>query len=275
MTIEESLERDAVAEMLEEAVDLGLLRPGTQGWQQRQAELVERHLISVHANGTTPLARVHAARRQAWLEMAGDDEQRTLLEAATPNEGEVPTPTEAEAAVEPLLWLLGLLEDGVKLTQAGALPRALVREAVERYPDWWDSELVGPPHREAESYPLEVLHTLVDELKLARPRRGILKLGPRGRALHADPSALLATIASTIASGGASRQLDLALAELLARDEQEVDFRLLHLLGPFRGVIGGRFRKDAQVTAGGRGRRAPTGRGTASPDLARSFTTVT
>lgn len=234
MTIEESLERDAVAEMLEEAVDHGLLVTGTQGWQQRQAELVERHLISVDANGTTPLARLHAARRQAWLELAGDDEQRTLLGAATPNEGEVPTPMETEAAVEPLLWLLGLLEDGVKLTQTGALPRALVREAVERYPDWWDSELFGPPHREAEIYPLEVLHTLVDELKLARPRRGILKLGPRGRALRADPSALLATIASTIAAGGASRQLDLALAELLARDEQEVDFRLLHLLGPFR-----------------------------------------
>lgn len=251
MTIEESLERDAVAEMLEEAVDLGLLGPGTQGWQQRQAELVERHLISVDANGATPLARVHAARRQAWLEMAGDDEQRTLLAAATPNEGEVPTPTEAEAAVEPLLWLLGLLEDGVKLTQTGALPRALVREAVERYPDWWDSELFGAPHREAEIYPLEVLHTLIDELKLARPRRGILKLGPRGRALSADPSALLATVASTIASVGASRQLDLALADLLARDERDVDFRLLDLLGPFQGVIGGRFRRDAQVTAGG------------------------
>ena len=61
----------------------------------------------------------------------------------------MPSRKEAEAAVEPLLWLLGRLVDGVRLTQTGALPRALVREAVERYPDWWDAELLGSPHREA------------------------------------------------------------------------------------------------------------------------------
>lgn len=252
MTIEESLERDAVSEMLEQAVDDERLVPGTKGWQQRQAELVERHLITPEASGTTPLAGIQAARRQAWLEMTADDEQRALLDAATPHPDELATAEEAEAALEPLLWLLDTLADGVKLTQTGALPRALVREAVERYPDWWDTDLFGPPHREAEIDPLEVLHTLVDELKLARPRRGILKLSPRGRALHADPSALLATIASTIAAVGASRQLDLTLADLLTSDDREVDFRLLHLLGPFHGVVGGRFRDPAHVTAGGR-----------------------
>lgn len=252
MSIEESLERDAVGEMLEQAVDDEQLVPGGKGWQQRQAELVESYLITPDATGTTPLARIHAARRQAWLEMTADDEQRALLEAVTPNPDELATVEEAEAALEPLLWLLGRLADGVELTQTGALPRALVREAVERYPDWWDSDLFGPPHREAEIYPLEVLHTLVDELKLARPRRAVLKLGPRGRALHADASALLATIASMIAAVGASRQLDLALAHLLTSDEREVDFRLVHLLGPFHGVVGGRFREHAHLTAGGR-----------------------
>jgi hypothetical protein len=32
-------------------------------------------------------------------------------------------------------WLLEQPADGVKLTQTGALPRALVRTAVDRYPD--------------------------------------------------------------------------------------------------------------------------------------------
>ncbi len=250
MTIEESLESDAVAELLEQAVDEGHLVPGEKGWKERQAELVERHLISPDESGTTPLARIQSARREAWLERVADTD-RTLLEAATPSADEAPAAPEAAAAVEPLLWLLGLLDDGVKLTQTGALPRALVRDAVERYPDWGDTELFGPPYREAEVYPLEVLHSLVDELKLARPRRGVLKLGPRGRARRADPAALLDAIASMIASVGASEELDLALAHLLRSGEREFDFRLLHLLGPFHGIVGGRLRREGHVTIGG------------------------
>jgi hypothetical protein len=153
-----------------------------------------------------------------WLERVAGEE-RALLEAATPTADEVPTLPEAEAALEPVLWLLGLLADGVKLTQTGALPRSLVRAAVDRYPDRWDTELFGPPYRGAEVYPIEVLHSLVDELKLVRPRRAVLKLGPRGRALRAHPSELLSTIVSTIASVGASTESDLVLAQLLMSDE--------------------------------------------------------
>lgn len=252
MTIEESLERDAVADTLEQAVDDGHLAPGAPKWKERQAELVEAYLITPDAAGRTPLSRVLTARRQAWLELFEEGAGRALLEATTPHVDDAPTPAEAEAAIEPLLWLLGRLADGVKLTQTGALPRALVREAVDRYPDWWDGELFGQPHREADVYPLEVLHTIVDELKLARPRRSILKLGPRGRALRADPAGLLWTIASTIAMEGGSTQLDLALADLLSGEAEGFDFRLLHLLGPFYGIIGGRFRRESEVTPGGR-----------------------
>jgi hypothetical protein len=252
MTIDESLERDAVAEMLEQAIDDGQLAPEAPGWRQRQAELVEGYLLAADRSETTPLARIYAARRQAWLELFGDGEERALLEATTPQVEAIPTLADAEAAIEPLLWLLGRLADGVKLTQTGALPRAVVRDAIKRYPDWWDSDLFGPPPREADVYQLDVLHALVDELKLARPRRGILKLGPRGRSLRADPSALLSTIASTIATTGGSAQLDLALADLLRSDEHDLDFPLLHLLGPFYGIIGGRFRREAEATSGGR-----------------------
>jgi hypothetical protein len=252
MTIEESLERDAVSEMLESAVDGGRLRPGEKGWKERQVELVEGHLISPDESGATPLARIHAARRESWLERVPGEDQ-ALLTRATPTAEWSPSAEEAAAAVEPLHWLLGRLAEGVKLTQTGALSRALVREAVERYPDWWDKELFGPPHRAADVYPLEVLHTFVQELRLARPRKGMLGLGPRGRTLRSDPAALLTTVASTVASAGASPQLDLALVDLLLSDDAgEIDFRLVHLLAPFYGIVGGRFRKEAHVTAGGR-----------------------
>ena len=39
---------------------------------------------------------------------------------------------------------------------------------------------------------------------------------------------------------------------MLGRDEREVDVRLLHLLGPFHGVIGRRFRTEGHATGGGR-----------------------
>ena len=90
MTIEESLERDAVAEMLEEAVDTGQLVPGTRSWKERQVKLVEQHLTTSDARGTTPLARVLAVRRQAWLERFSDEGERALLEATTRNIDEVP-----------------------------------------------------------------------------------------------------------------------------------------------------------------------------------------
>jgi hypothetical protein len=239
--------------MLESAVDGGRLRPGEKGWKERQVELVEGHLISPDESGATPLARIHAARRESWLERVPGEDQ-ALLTRATPTAEWSPSAEEAAAAVEPLHWLLGRLAEGVKLTQTGALSRALVREAVERYPDWWDSELFGPPHREADVYPLEVLHTFIEELRLARPRKGVLTLRPRGRTLRLNPAALLTTVASTIASAGASSQLALALADLLSSEDvgEEVDFRLVHLLGPFYGIVGGRFRKEAHVTAGGR-----------------------
>ncbi len=39
MTIEESLEREAVGELLERAIDDGHLVPGEKGWKERQVEL--------------------------------------------------------------------------------------------------------------------------------------------------------------------------------------------------------------------------------------------
>ena len=252
MTIEEALERDAVAEMLEQAVDERRLVPGSPMWKERQSELVEAYLITPRGAEATPLSRVLTARRKAWLEWFTDGAERAFVEGITPRADDAPTIAEAEAAIEPLLWLLGRLAEGLKLTQTGALPRVLVREVVGRYPDWWDGKLFGQPQREADVYPLKVLHTIALELRLARPRRGILQLAPRGRALRADPLALLSSVASAIAVNGGSTDLDLALATLLGGQADGFDFRLMHLLGPFYGIIGGRFRREVELTPAGR-----------------------
>ena len=238
MSIEEALEHDLVASMLEDAVDCGVLVPGARGWRRQQNELVERYLTSPDANSTAPLARIHAARRQAWLDHPGHSSgDRELLERALATvDSNPPSAGEAEAAIEPLLWLLDQIAAAVKLTQTGALPRVLVRAAVERYPDWWDTATVGPPHQEAELYPLVLLHDLTDDLKLARRQRGTLRLTPTGRALRADPPRLLKQLAATLALE-LQAELDPALARLVLDGQQEIDWSLAALLAPFNAMI--------------------------------------
>jgi hypothetical protein len=252
MNIEEALEHDLVARLLEEAIDTGEFDPSQRGWRHRQTELVERYLASPDASGAAPLVRIHATRRQAWLELPGRGDDRDLLEQALERiDAHARSPAETEAAIEPLLWLLDQLADDVKLTQTGAFPRVLVRAAVERYPDWWDTATVRPPYQEAELYPLGVLHDLIDELRLARRQRNTLQLTPKGRALHADPQRLLSEVAAMLAPE-LPAEFDPALARLVVDDQpEEADWSLVSLLAPFNGITVER-RSAAAVTPGGR-----------------------
>ncbi|HEY6795696.1 MAG TPA: plasmid pRiA4b ORF-3 family protein, partial [Kineosporiaceae bacterium] len=60
--------------------------------------------------------------------------------------------------------LLDLVGDKVRLTQAGRLPRALVREVQERRPDW--NSLGKPASSEDDVYQLSCLHALMREAGL-------------------------------------------------------------------------------------------------------------
>jgi hypothetical protein len=252
MSIEESLEHDLVADLLEDAIDKGELLPGSKGWRQRQHELVERYLTTPDPSGITPLARVHSARRTSWLELHDRHGQRELLETALRTiEREPISPADAGAALEPLLWLLDQLAAGVKLTKTGALPRALVRAAVDRYPDWWNTQTVGPPYQEAELYPLSLLHDLIDELKLARREHSSLKLTPRGRTLRDNPERLLTAVTAAIADQ-LPTDLDPPLAGLvLDQQPDQPDWSLYGLLAPFHGITGGHNQSTGAVTHGG------------------------
>jgi hypothetical protein len=87
------------------------------------------------------------------------------METAQAAESFTPTPENlAAAATAPARWLLETAGDGgVPLTQTHALARVVVREAAERWSGWWNAELFGVPHREADM-------ALVGE-----PREGLLR----------------------------------------------------------------------------------------------------
>ena len=252
MSIEEALEHDLVASLLEDTIDNGQLVPGAKGWRQYQTELVESYLSNPDESGTAPLARILAARREAWLELPGRDtaERDLLVQALETTDNTPHSQVESEEAIEPLLWLLHELANGVKLTQTGALPRVLVRAAVERYPDWWNSA-VGPPYQEAELYQLCVLHDLIDALKLARRQRATLQLTPKGRTLRTDPKRVLSAVAASLAPEMPA-EFDLSLAQLVLDDQpEEIDWPLHGLLTPFHGITIENHTPTA-VTCGGR-----------------------
>jgi len=89
---------------LDDAIDSGELVPGSKGWRQRQREIVEHYLTGADSSGPTPLARIHAPRRNAWLQLHERDGERDLLETARGAIESQPISTaDAHAALEPLL----------------------------------------------------------------------------------------------------------------------------------------------------------------------------
>jgi len=91
-------------------------------------------------------------------------------------------------------WLLEAGVGGLGLTKTHALQRVVVREAAERWPHWWNHELFGPLHREAELPVLAAAHEGLRRLRLLRRQRETLRTTTRGRQLLLDPDALLAAL---------------------------------------------------------------------------------
>lgn len=172
--------------------------------------------------------------------------RRALLDAAAPLLDPAPLAIgreEAEATFRPLLWLLGRAgEEGLPLTQTGALARAIVREAAERFPSWWDAELFGPPHRQADLLLLEALEALARRSRLLRRRKGLLLLTARGRAAREDPDALLDALAPRLLEGrGFEREVaELACAALLVERESTHEA----LAAAVHGAVGGSWRTE-------------------------------
>ena len=104
------------------------------------------------------------------------------------------------------------------LTVTYALARAVVREAAERWPVWWDAELFEPPHREAELPMLEELRDGLRRMKLVRRRARVLYATPLGRDLAADSDRLLRVLAADLGRGDPfTESVAAAMTDKLAR----------------------------------------------------------
>lgn len=232
MGCEEACAREHVETALEEAIEDGRLAPGAPGFRRRQAQVANAALRepSDGSDGLTRLQVVHAERLESWLQRGhtrGSAERRAIIEPVAAAVAADPPPIEpavASAALAPTLWLLDRAKDGIALTQTGALNRALVREVVERWPDWWETELFGPPNREDEVTQLHELHGLLRRLRLVRRAGRRVVITTRGRKLHDDPAALLAALAVELLGGESFTAACAELAGALILDGAVADY---------------------------------------------------
>jgi hypothetical protein len=184
---------EATAEALEEALSSGELGASREVFTDAQVAVVERFLLtpSPRFGGAAPAHVIGRERVESWARGASEPSRR-LREAVVDLVADPPPPVPelCAHAVEPLHWLLERAEHGIELTKTGALARAFVREAVERYPDWWDTRVVGPPYQEAEVQALASLDQLLRESRLVRRHKGRLKATRLGHEAVADPLCL-------------------------------------------------------------------------------------
>lgn len=231
MGLEEARVRAQVATALEQAIEAGILTPGARGFRRRQAEVANAALREpLGDDGRSRLEAVHDQRLERWLQRgpgARADARSEILDRVAEVVSGAPAaiePTAARAALEPTLWLLEQANDGIALTQTGALNRALVREVAERWPDWWEADLFGPPHRETDVTPLAELSDLLRELRLLRRRGRRVFTTKRGRELAADPPALLETLATALLRGDDFQAACAELAAALILDGVPADY---------------------------------------------------
>lgn len=228
MGIEEATLRDQAASALEAAIELGDFEPGKRGWRVAQAKVLERFLSlpREELDGKTPLGQIRAERVESWRS-SFHEQHSEMAERVWPliaGRDEPFDPGQASGVAAPLRWLLESAreQDGLKLTKGGNLGRALVREAAERYPSWWEADIFGPPHREADVGPLEELDGLARRTNLLRKRREKLLLAPAGRACLADPATLADAAARALLGEDFDAALaEVALASLLLRGEAD------------------------------------------------------
>ncbi len=220
MGFEEARLRDRVARELEQWVEDEGVDPGARGFKRRQTALVTEFLQRPQAelDGRMPLDVIVEERLESWARDGGGARREFVAPVVpilkTPAAPE--PPPDADGLLRTLIWLLAQGEEGIGLTQTGALNRALVRASVERFPAWWRMEM-GPPHREDEVTGLCEVHDLARRTRLLRRTGRTLATTKRGRSLLRDPVALRAAVAPHLLTpdGFAGAVQELAAAALL------------------------------------------------------------
>ena len=201
-----------VSQALEQAIDAGELVPGERGWKQRAVSITEASLLlpRLDLRGGPLLQAVCRERSESWADGHPAARQDLLRQMLPLLASEVAVPRGARACLKPLRWLLEHIGDGVTLTRAGWLPKALVIEANDAF-GWFD--LFGLSVRsEADLPELATLNELARRARLITKKGPRLSLSTSGRRALGDSRLLWRIVVADIFSAGTYEGEGAALA---------------------------------------------------------------
>jgi len=248
--------RRQVSQALEQAIDAGELLPGQRGWRQLAVRITELSLVMprLDLRGGTLFQSVCRERAHRWA-VGHPAVRRDLLTSMLPLlESEVAVPVGAGACLMPLRWLLERIGDGVLLTRAGWLPRAVVVEANDTF-GWFD--LFGVTVRtETDLRELGALSELVRRTRLISTKGRKVFLSPLGRRALGDPSLLWRIVVADVFAAETYEGEGAALAAAtLVRADTAVPYLRVEatvgagLLGRWRTVSGETIEEWAGLDA--------------------------
>ena len=205
MGIEEATARQQAERALEEAMTAGEFEPGKAGWKAVAREVTTRVLDSPHPDlpGNSRRTAILTERLGTWVSSAqGHSPDLHSLRSQFVKQlfEPVPVPEDAAERIAPVTWLLAHALEGVRLTQAGYLPTALVRETCEHF-GWdrgWDDRT---PRNESESVQLRELHGLVRRLGAVRRRGADLRTTQVGKGMLGDTEVAWRRLAAGLSGG--------------------------------------------------------------------------
>ena len=237
--------RRRVSQALEQTIDVGELVPGERGCKQLSARITEVSLMMprLDLRGATLLQAVFRERGERWAAGYPALRQDLLTQMLPLLAGEIAVPVGVSASLLPLHWLLEHVGDGVVLTQAGWLPKALVLEANDRF-GWFD--LFDVTVRTETDLPeLGALNELARRTRLITKKGRKVALSATGRRALGDPNLLWRIALADIFSAGTFEGEGAALAAaILVKANTPVPYPTLEarvsagLVGRWRTVSG-------------------------------------
>jgi hypothetical protein len=204
--------RRRVSQALEQAIDADELVAGERGWKQLAARITEISLSMrrLDLRGGTLLQSVNRERGESWAAGCPAVRQDLLTQMLPLLEGDAGVPAAARDCLKPLRWLLEHIGEGVTLTQAGWLPRAVVLEANDAF-GWFD--LFGFTVRTETDLPeLATLHELARRAALITKKGRKVSLSAKGCKALTDPSLLWRIAVADVFSAGTYEGEGAALA---------------------------------------------------------------
>ena len=150
--------------------------------------------------GGTLLQAVGRDRAQAWAAGYPAVRQDLLTQMLPLLAGAVGVPVRASECLTPLRWLLEHIADGVTANQGGWLPKALVREANDRF--GWSDGIGGTLKTDTDLPELASLNELARRVRLITRKRRKVSLTARGRRALGDTSLLWCSVVAEVFSGG-------------------------------------------------------------------------